>query len=64
MFTCVKVVLESVPCLLTDDGQIDFVVSGGRIPEIHPAPVHALVMGLYIVDQQLSRITRRAEIGA
>ena len=48
---------------LTNDGQVDFEIPGGRVPEVHPAPVHALVLDGQVVDDQLRRRGGRAEEG-
>lgn len=48
---------------LTDDGQVDFGVSRGRLLEVHPAAVRAAVLVLHVLDHQPGRVVVRPEEG-
>ncbi|KAJ8874632.1 hypothetical protein PR048_025498 [Dryococelus australis] len=50
--------------VLTDDGEVDVEVAGGRVAEVNAAAVDALVGETQVVDEQLRRRRRRAEVGA
>lgn len=49
---------------ITDNGEIYFHVSRGRVPKVHSAAVDTLVRQLDVVDQELGGVGRRTEVRA
>lgn len=49
-------------CRLTDDRQVQPCVARGRLPEVHPTPVHAGVHFGHVVDSQHGRFGERSEM--
>lgn len=50
--------------LLTQNGEVDFEVPGGRVAEVDAAAVDAGVRGAHVVDQELRRRRGGPEVGA
>lgn len=50
--------------ILTDHGEVVADASRLRVPEIHAAPVHALVVTFHVLDDELSGFRHRAEVGS
>lgn len=50
--------------ILTDDGQVDFVIAGGRVFEIDPALVHGRVLVADVLQDERGRLRLHAEVPA
>jgi hypothetical protein len=50
--------------VLTDDGEADFRVAGGRLPEVDSAPIFSLVTLVHVVQRQRGRVSDGEEVSA